>query len=485
MWTDESFQSLLDAVPDALIVTNRPGEIVLANAQAARLFGISREQLMGRPVESLLPPRLRDGYVRDRVKYFDNPTVRPNGTSLELLALRSDGTEIPIDVNLRPLVTESGTFIISSIRDATERRSEEEAKKSEAVQRGILESEERFRLMADFAPVMIWVSGTDKLCTYFNKTWLEFTGRSLDREIGNGWAERVHPDDLHRCLDTYAKAFDLQETFKMEYRIQRFDGEYRWIMDIGAPRFDATHSFAGYIGCGVDITDRILAEEILSSVNRRMIEAQEQERTRIARELHDDFSQQLALLLVELEQVKPELSDSTGEGHRLIEELVNQISEMSDNVKNLARQLHSSKLQYLGLVAAMRDFSKQLARKHTVEIHFTSGGMPETLPAETSLCLFRVMQEALSNAVKYSGEKHFEVEVQGSPAEIILKVRDSGVGFDPELAKRTHGLGLISMKERVNLVNGTLSIATNPQAGTEISVRVPLSAETLKRAVAV
>jgi PAS domain S-box-containing protein len=147
------------------------------------------------------------------------------------------------------------------------------------LEKALAETEQRFRLIADTAPVLIWMSGTDKLCTYFNKPWLEFTGRSIDFELGNGWAEGVHPEDLRRCMDTYTQTFDRRGEFRMEYRRRRHDGEYRWVLDIGVPRFNQEGSFVGYIGIGVDITDRKRAEEALSSMSRKLIEAQEQERT--------------------------------------------------------------------------------------------------------------------------------------------------------------------------------------------------------------
>lgn len=114
--------------------------------------------------------------------------------------------------------------------------------------------------MADTAPVMIWVSGTDKLCNYFNKVWLEFTGRKFEQDIGNGWIECVHPDDREHCLDTYFNAFDARQNYKMEYRLRRFDGEERWILDTAIPRFTLDGRFTGYIGSCVDITERKWAE---------------------------------------------------------------------------------------------------------------------------------------------------------------------------------------------------------------------------------
>jgi PAS domain S-box-containing protein len=187
---------------------------------------------------------------------------------LEIFALRSDASEIPVDVSLSLLTIGSETFAISATRDATERRRIEELKRAEAVLRETRESEQRFRLIADTAPVLIWMSGADQLCIYFNKPWLDFTGRSIDSELGNGWAEGVHPEDLRRCMDTYTHAFDRREEFRMEYRLRRHDGEYRWVLDIGVPRSDQDRSFVGYIGIGVDITERKQAEERLREYER-------------------------------------------------------------------------------------------------------------------------------------------------------------------------------------------------------------------------
>ena len=134
----------------------------------------------------------------------------------------------------------------------------EEEKRS---QYALRESEVRFRGMADTAPVMIWMSGTDKLCTFFNKGWLDFTGRRLEQELGNGWTEGVHREDFDRCLDVYVKSFDARQPFTMEYRLRRHDGEYRWILDTGTPRFADDGAFLGYIGSCLDITERKRAEE--------------------------------------------------------------------------------------------------------------------------------------------------------------------------------------------------------------------------------
>ncbi len=146
-------------------------------------------------------------------------------------------------------------------RDVTRRKVGEQA---------LLESEARFRTMANTAPVLIWMSGLDKLCTFFNKPWLEFTGRTIEQELGNGWAEGVHPDDFQSCLKTYVEAFHARQPFVMQYRLRRHDGQYRWISDNGVPRYDAQKNFAGYIGSCMDVTDLISKEEALRDSEERM-----------------------------------------------------------------------------------------------------------------------------------------------------------------------------------------------------------------------
>jgi PAS domain S-box-containing protein len=149
------------------------------------------------------------------------------------------------------------------------------ARQLQASETGLRESEERFRIVADAAPVLIWMSDTDKLCTFFNKTWLKFTGRTLEQEIGNGWAEGVHREDLQKCLRTYTEAFDARKPFVMQYRLRRNDGEYRWISDDGVPRFDADGAFAGYIGSCVDVTDLLRQQRALDEFKERVALAAE------------------------------------------------------------------------------------------------------------------------------------------------------------------------------------------------------------------
>jgi len=339
------------------------------------------------------------------------------------------------------------------------------------------ESEERFRLVANTAPVMIWMSGVDKLCTYFNQGWLEFTGRPIEAELGNGWAEGVHPEDLERCLEKYTRAFDQRLPFQIQYRLRRHDGEYRWVFDHAVPRFSGESSFAGYIGSCIDVTDRKSAEEVLSKVSQKLIEAHEEERARLARELHDDINQRLALLAVSLDGIKQDLPRSATEFHRRVEEARSWVEDLASDVQALSHRLHSSKLEILGLVKATTSFCKELSERQGVKIDVHAESVPQDLPKEISLCLFRVLQEALQNAAKHSGVTYFQVSLIGRSSEIELSVHDSGIGFEPAEVLKGRGLGLTSMKERLKLVNGELSFHSHVGAGTTIRAAVPLSSK--------
>jgi PAS domain S-box-containing protein len=154
----------------------------------------------------------------------------------------------------------SPDYFITVLEDISARKWAEEK---------LREREERFRILADTAPVMIWISGTDRLCTFFNKPWLDFTGRAMEEELGAGWTKGVHPDDYHHCMETYVTSFDSREPFEMEYRLRRYDGEYRWILDHGVPRFSPGGDFLGYIGSCIDITERKKVEEALSESEQR------------------------------------------------------------------------------------------------------------------------------------------------------------------------------------------------------------------------
>jgi len=259
--------SVIESAMDAIIAVDDAQRIVMFNAAAEKIFACPANEAIGSSVERFIPQRFRDGHSM-RVRRFaesgvTNRTLHNLG---KLWGLRANGEEFPIEASISKVDSGGKKFYTAVIRDVTERHRTEEL---------IRESEQRFRLVADTAPVLMWMSGTDKLCTYFNKPWRDFTGRSVEEELGNGWAESIHPDDLQRRLQTYSQFFDRREQFRMEYRLRRHDGEYRWVLDIGKPRFNQDLSFAGYIGIAVDVTERKRAEEALQASEERFRLAQQ------------------------------------------------------------------------------------------------------------------------------------------------------------------------------------------------------------------
>ena len=336
----------------------------------------------------------------------------------------------------------------------------------------VRESEERFRLIANTAPVMIWMSGTDNEITYLNQTWLDYAGQPLDAAVETLRATVLHPDETERCRGVYEKAFEQRVPFQLEHRLRRRDGEYRWVVTAGVPRYNANRSFVGYIGTSVDITERKLAEGILSS--QKLIEAHEEESRRIARELHDDINQRLAVVSMRLGYLKEGPPASAAEFKQEIGEVGQEITDLAADIQAVSHRLHPAKLEILGLERAAAGFCDELSNRHGVTIDVHIENIPAALPREITLSLYRVLQEALQNVVKHSGSRHASVSLNGQIDTINLTVKDSGSGFDPQEAMRGRGLGLTSMKERLKVVGGHLSIDSERRHGTTIHAVAPL-----------
>jgi len=223
-----------------------------------------------------------------------------------------------------------------------------------------------------------------------------------------------------------------------------------------------------------DETVPAVGDEVLQS----LIAAQERELGKIARELHDDICQRLAMLSLKIEKA----ANAWAMGQHQIGEQLNQIWEqccvLTGDVQALSHELHPSILDNLGLVSAVTSFCRELSEQSGVAINFTNKNVPDSLPREVSLSLFRLIQEALHNSLKYSGEGHFQVYLEGDAYGIHLEVRDHGVGFDVANVRNKRGLGLISMRERIQLLHGTIHIDSKPNRGTRIHAWVPLSEDT-------
>jgi PAS domain S-box-containing protein len=355
----------------------------------------------------------------------------------------------------------------------------EEHKQSQLALR---QSEDKLRLLLDSTGEAIYGIDLEERCTFCNPACVRALGyERVDELLGKNMHDLIHYARADGTLFPVEQCRNLRAVRAGEGI--HVDDEVLWRAN--GTSFHAElwsypqrrgQEVVGAVVAFIDITERRLAQEALASVSRRLIEAQEQERTRIARELHDDICQRLALLAIQLEQIQQNPPQLPVEVGSRVGELRRQTSEIATDIQSLSHELHSARLQYLGLAAAVRGFCQEFGEQQNVEIDFNTHSMPRSpLSPDISLCLFRVAQEALHNAVKHSGVRHFDVHLRGASDTIHLIVSDSGRGFNPEAAVQKRGLGLTSMKERLKLVNGELTIDSQPTGGTTVHARVPFA----------
>lgn len=462
---EERLAAIIATAMDAIIVIDQEQKIVLFNTAAEKMFGCQADEVIETTIARLIPVRFYHEHIGNIFRFGDDGVTNYKmGPDYGLWGLRTTGEEFPIEASISQIETAGKKLFTVIIRDVTESRRAQEA---------LRESEERFRLVANTAPVLIWMSGPDKLRNYFNQPWLEFTGRSIEAELGDGWTEGVHLEDLSICLGTYTSAFDRRESFKMQYRLRRNDGEYRWVSDIGVPRFNPDGAFAGYIGSCVDITERRMVEEALASLSGRLIDAQEEERKRIAREIHDDYTQRLALLAMGLEGLAEEVGDSPVGAAETLYEFWTQITELGADLHSLSHRLHSSTLESLGLVAGVKAFCQEFAMQQEIQVDFVHENIPRGIPEDVSLGLFRITQEALRNVKRHSGAERAEVHLKLTGGNLHLSISDRGKGFDVNDLSTRNGIGIRSMEERLRSLGGHLEIESRPMEGTRIDAWLP------------
>jgi PAS domain S-box-containing protein len=352
------------------------------------------------------------------------------------------------------------------------------------------ESEERFRLMADRAPVIIWTAGPDAGLDFVNRTCVEFTGLTEEKLRGEGWLDVVHPDDRERCVGVYTPAFEARIPFLLEYRARRADGEYRWLLANGVPKYAPDGAYTGFLGCDVDITERKEAEDriresqaALEASHRevqhlagRLIESQDAERARVARDLHDDVSQQLAGLSIALSGIKRRMAElHVGDELQAdLRSLHQRTTTLAQNVRHLSHDLHPTVLRHAGLVAALTSYCAELTRAHGTIITCDAKGDLSSIAPEVALCLYRIAQEALRNTIAHAHAKRADVRLTRLGEDVEITVVDDGRGFDAARSlERGKGLGLVSITERVRLVGGTLRVESEPNAGTRVRAQVP------------
>ena len=360
-------------------------------------------------------------------------------------------------------------------------------------ERALREREERLRLIVEQTPAMVWTMRPDSTLDFLNRTCTTFSGLPLEKLLNDGWLDAVHPDDLDRCVGIYVPAVEARRPFLAEYRLRHADGSYRWLLATGVPRYLADGSFSGYVGCDIDITERKNAEDRIRASQAeleashqeiqylagRLIGAQEVERARIARDLHDDVSQQLAGVSIAFSGLRQRLGEYhvSEELQQEFVELQQQTLRLARNVRQLSHDLHPAVLQHLGLVRGLTSYCGELERAHGVAMPCAAEGDFAAITPDAALCVYRIAQEALRNVIAHAGASRADVRLLLIGGEAQITIADDGRGFDAtDRVERDKGLGLVSIAERARIIGGTVSIVSGPNQGTRVQAKIPMNA---------
>ena len=336
--------------------------------------------------------------------------------------------------------------------------------------------------LLDVLPVLVWRSGRDARCDYFNRAWLEFTGRRLVDEVGNGWAEGVHPEDRERCVRDYLEAFESRRPFALEYRLRHRDGGYRWIRDLGRPSYTASGEFTGYLGGCIDITEIRDSREELRTLASRLGAVREEERVSIALNLHDELSQVLTVAKLDLSLLEnafkpPKRRPSVAHVLRELRSAQGTIEKALLAVRRIVSELRPAVLNELGLAAAVEWLARDFQKRTRVRCKTAVSKAFSDPDRQRSIALYRILQEALTNVARHAHATKIEIDLGQSGRSYTLRIRDDGIGVPEDRLNDWRSLGLNGMRERALMLDGTVVIERGPDGCTTVTASIPRAAE--------
>jgi PAS domain S-box-containing protein len=459
------FRDAFNASPIGIAIENFDGQPLFVNPAFCSMLGFSEQELYGKHCVQFSPP---EDAEKDWALFQQLRAGSIDHYQLEKRYFRKDGSLVWGNLSISLLKIPPSPLVIAMVEEITDKKRAEDALRA---------SEDLLKIFVKSVPVGVAMLDSDMRYLQVSDRWCADYSLDSSQVLGRSHYE-LFPDVPQRWKEMHRRGLEGETLRADEDRWDR-EGRTQWVRWEIRPWRTSSGVIGGILIFAEDITHRKEMEEAISGMSRKLIESQEQERARIGRELHDDINQRLAMLAVELEQLQDNPSDVAGR----VQELRKQTIEISNDVQALSHELSSSKLEYLGAIKGMKSWCKEFGERHGIQVEFNSTEVQSSVAPEIGLCLFRVLQEALHNASKHSGARRVDVQLREDSGEIHLVISDSGRGFDSETAMQGRGLGLMSMRERVLLVNGTIAVESTLEGGTTIHVCVPLSPVISQRAV--
>ena len=482
------WEELFEQAPEAIAVLSTDDRIVRVNKEFTRMFGYEPDELPNCPIIDLIvPDELLESAQKLKHQLMDGRRVE-----VETVRRRKDGSQVHVSLLAVPVTKASGEHFANYAiyRDITERKYAEER---------LRESEARFQAMADTAPVLIWMTGTDGLCNYFSKPWLEFTGRTMEQEVGLGWTQGVHPDDLQGCFDGFLPAFHARTPFAMEYRLKRADGEYRWVIESGIPRYTPGGEFAGYIGSNIDITDRKRAEEERERLRQLQTELAHVNRVttmgELTASLAHEIKQPIAAAVTDartclrwLARDEPDIEEAREAVSRIIKD-VTRASEITGRIRSLFKKGES--LRELVVVnEIIREMIALLhgeAARYSISIHTElATDLPNIRGDRVQLqqVFLNLMLNAIDAMKEINTPRELTIKSQRNPDDqLLVSVSDNGAGlplqadkiFDAFFTTKSEGTGMglpISLSI-IESHGGSLWASSNSERGATFQFTLP------------
>ncbi len=472
--SEVNLRALMECTPQFVVGVNADQNIVFATGSIEKTFGYGPVELIGRPLQILIPENARERHAEHQDAYFRNMQSRSIGIEIDLEARRKDGTTLPVEIALSVIDTPEGAIAVAFGNDITERRRMLDLLK---------QREQELDTVLNHTPDAIIRFDRDLRCEYVNERAEKETGFQGKTVVGKTLGELgIYQPTVDIVTRAVRSVFETGQPTVAELTHPSAGGVTSWEMRY-IPELGENGAVRSVLAVGRDFTDRkqfeqvaqVRAEEI-QALAASLMTAQEEERRRVSRELHDQICQQLGSLAIEIgEFAKQPLPQETQSRLKAFQDRVVATSEES---RHIAYHLHPSVLDDLGVVASLRSLCQAFSNEIKIAVELSTVDLPSSVPRELASCLYRVAQESLQNVAKHASAKHIWFALTSRNKALTLSIADDGVGFDLEAMRGRGGLGLVSMKERARLVKAKLSIRSQLGHGTRIALEVPLPPST-------